>query len=290
MADVFIKGDTRLCAVLGNPIEHSISPEIHNTLSRLLKINTAYVPFKVDKGHLRDVVECLKKLRFKGINVTIPYKQEIMELTDDNTRDSVIVGAVNTLKNSSGRLYGYNTDGEGFSRSFKEETGCEFQGKKILILGAGGASRSISLKAAQEKAELIYIYNRTIEKAEKITEIINNYTSSKGEVCNKEQKGRIFEQCDIIINTTSLGMYPETRNSPLTEDMVFRKSQVAYDVIYNPSETVFLKTAREKGCKAVNGFGMLLYQAVYAYEIWNGIKVPADVVKKLDNALRDYLQ
>jgi shikimate dehydrogenase len=285
----FIKGHTKIYSVLGNPIEHSISPQIHNTLGSLLKNDMAYTAFKVEKNCLKEAVDGLKALNVKGFNVTIPFKKDIMKLTDENCKEAVMVGAVNTVKNHCGRLYGYNTDGEGFSRSFMEETGDVLKRKKIFIFGAGGAARSIAIKAAQDKAQEVYLHNRTKEKADDIAACINHNTSSKAFVCCYGQAKKEFEKCDIIVNTTSLGMHPDVESLPLVNDMDFKPGQTAYDIIYNPPMTRFLKMAQSRGCKAINGFGMLLYQAVYAYEIWNDIKVSDNIIKKLDVLLRNIL-
>ena len=141
-----VTGTTRLMGVIGNPIEHSISPQLHNTINTLLNVDAVYVPFKVEKDDLENAVKGIKALNLVGVNVTVPYKKEIIKFLDDKTKEALLMGAVNTVKNIDGRLYGYNTDAEGFSRSFKEEAGTGFKGKKVVINGAGGAARAIAVK------------------------------------------------------------------------------------------------------------------------------------------------
>ncbi|MCX7921613.1 MAG: shikimate dehydrogenase [Clostridia bacterium] len=287
-----VTGKTRLIGVMGNPIEHSISPQLHNTISKHLGIDLVYVPLKVEKSDLENAVKGLKALNFVGFNVTIPYKKEVMKFLDDNTKEALLMGAVNTVKNIDGRFYGYNTDAEGFSRSFKEETGVGFKGKKVLIIGAGGVARAISVKIALEGAKKIFIVNRTLSKAEEISELINNNVVNVAHCLYSEDDSvsSIFEESDVVINTTSAGMHPNEDVLPLEQPIKFSTNQIIYDVIYNPAKTKFLLEAEVSGCKTVNGLGMLFYQGIYAYEIWTGVKIPDEMKKELFKSFKDILQ
>lgn len=288
-----ISGKSKLAGLIGNPIGHSISPQLHNTISRNLGIDMVYVPFKVEKNDLENAVKGLKAVNITGFNVTIPYKKDIMKYIDVNSKEALLMGAVNTVKNIDGRLYGYNTDAEGFARSFKEAAGTGFKNKKVVLIGAGGTARAIAVKIAMEGAAKIHIVNRTVSKASEIAEIVNN---NIGHMCEfsepdtAEETG-VFELGDIIINTTSLGMYPDIYKNPVGELVKFSSNQIVYDVIYNPEKTKLLEDAEKFGCKAINGLGMLLYQGIYAYEIWTGIKVPEELIKQIfisfTNILRD---
>ncbi|MCX8131649.1 MAG: shikimate dehydrogenase [Clostridia bacterium] len=283
IVDKRVSGKTRIMGVLGNPVEHSISPQLHNTLSTRLGIDTVYVPFRVEKADLDNAVKGLKALNVLGFNVTIPYKKDIMKFIDDNTKEALLMGAVNTVKNIDGRLYGYNTDAEGFSRSFKEESGATFKGKNILIIGAGGVSRAIAVKTAIEGAKHISLVNRTISKALDIAGIIeNNYETGIRCLDSEDKKYKdAFSEADIVINTTSVGMYPEIEGCPVDKKINFMSHQIIYDVIYNPAKSKLLKKAEKSGCKAMNGLGMLFYQGIYAYEIWTGIKLSEDIIKEI---------
>ncbi len=284
--DYSVTGTTKVLGVLGNPIEHTFSPQLHNTISKHLNVDTIYVPFRVEKEDLQDAVKGLKALNVIGFNVTIPYKKEIMKYLDENSREALLMGAVNTVKNIDGRFYGYNTDGEGFSRAFKEETGTDFKGKDVVILGAGGAARAIATKTAIEGAGRIHIINRTPERAKEIADLVNNNVRKiVNAYWNKDDAAvEVFNHCDVIINTIPVGMYPDTDAVPMDDRYSFSSHQIVYDTIYNPAKTKFLSLAEQKGCKIINGLGMLFYQGIFAYEIWTGIKLPNDFVKEIFKA------
>lgn len=288
-----VTGTTRFAGLLGNPVEHSVSPQLHNTISTYLNVDFVYIPFKVEKEDLENAVKGLRALNVVGFNVTTPFKKDIIKYLDDTTKQALLMGAVNTVKNIDGRLYGYNTDAEGFARSFKEETGTGLKGKKILIIGAGGAARAVAVKAAIDGADSIYISARTKSKADDIASILNDHFTcdSKSYALADEQTARIFNECDVIINTTSAGMKPQLGISPLDgTGCRFSEGQIVYDVIYNPPLTKFLSDAAAAGCKTVNGIGMLFYQGISAYEIWTGIKVPPEMLKELYESFKGILK
>ena len=293
--DTRVTGKTTVLGVIGSPIEHSISPQLHNTLSMLLGIDAIYVPLKVDGNSLQEAVKGLKALNIAGFNVTIPHKKEIIKYIDECDGNALLMGAVNTVKNEGGRLCGYNTDAEGFSRSFKQSTGMEFKGKRITVLGAGGAAQAVIVKMALEGAESISIINRTLSKAHEIAKIVNDNTLGTARAyCWEDAACRhAFNSSEIIINMTSAGMYPEIGKSPLEPSMEFSielsGGQVVYDAIYNPSKTKLLADAEEKGCKAVNGLGMLLYQGIYAYEIWMDMKIDEDIIRQIFDSFKNIL-
>ncbi|NLL04539.1 MAG: shikimate dehydrogenase [Clostridiaceae bacterium] len=280
--DYSVTGNTRLLGLIGNPVEHSISPQLHNSLSKLLGLDLMYVPLKIEKENLGVLVKALKAVDFVGFNVTIPFKREIMKFIDDNTKEAILMGSINTVKKIEGRLYGYNTDGEGFLRAFKESAGTGFKGKKVVMLGAGGVARPIAVKIAMDGAEKISIVNRTTQKSVELAEVVNENIREIVQVYNFEDKTlkMAFEESDIIINTTSVGMEPHTEES-LVSDMEYFNGQIVYDVVYNPTKTKFLIDAENRGCKAINGLGMLFYQGINAYEIWTGVKFSDEELKKI---------
>lgn len=281
--DKRITGKTGLTGVIGYPVGHSISPQLHNTVNKLTGADLVYVPFRVEPGELGRAVSGLKAIGIRGFNVTIPYKQEIIKYIDEISREAALIGAVNTVKNESGRLIGYNTDAEGFVRSFKEETGTGFKNSRVLVIGAGGAARAVALKIALEEADMIHLANRTLSKAMEIARVIRDNTRCRTECSDMEglSDGGIIREFDIIINTTPVGMYPDIDKMPVDEKLELSDNQIVYDIIYNPPKTRFLLKAEQMGCRVVNGLGMLLNQGLAAYEIWTG--------RQLDGRVRDML-
>jgi len=289
-----INGKTKTIALLGCPVEHTASPQLHNTLSRLLGINAVYVPLRVEKGCLGDAVKGLKACNFTGFNVTIPFKEEILKHVDELSDEVMTMGSANTIVNKDGRLYAYNTDGEGFAMAFEKNVGSSFRDRKVVILGAGGTARSLAVKLAARGVSKLYILNRTFEKAKEIADIINLERPGTAQALQHSSTDvsedvRVLTDSDIIINTTSLGMHPEIHNSPLNGLRVFNSRQIICDVIYNPSRTKLLKQAEACGCKVMNGMGMLFYQGVLAYEKWMNLKVPDDIINKLSIEFMKYL-
>lgn len=274
-----VDGKTKLFGLIGNPVEHTISPQIHNTLAKALGINMAYLPLHVEALDLGKAVAGLKALNFSGFNITIPYKEKVMEYLDDIDTTARTYEAVNTVLNRNGKLTGYNTDADGFYRAFTEAFSREVRDLDVLIIGAGGAANSIAYILANKGAASVTIANRTIENAEKICERIRNTYKNKLETAVLSEDMDISPY-DVIINTTSVGMYPKIENTVL-ENSEFNKEQMVIDIIYNPVETIFLKRAKSFGAKTLNGFGMLYYQAVIAFEIWNDISIPKDLERKI---------
>lgn len=289
--DERVLGTTRMLALIGNPVEHTISPLIHNSLSTTLGKNLIYVPFKVEKKKLEYVVEAFKELGVIGFNVTIPYKRDIMRYIDENSREAILMGAVNTVKIVNGRLHGFNTDAEGFALAFKEEAGTGFKDKTVFLIGAGGTARATAVKIAQEGAKKIFIVNRTLANANELAELINSNISEIVSPIASFDKGLtgIMADCDIIINTTAVGMFPEIDAMPLQNIEGITSKHIVYDVIYNPLETKFLTEAKNKGAKVINGFGMLVFQAILAYEIWTGGKIPDELCSDVKEKIKKYL-
>jgi len=289
--DARVTGETRIMGVLGNPIEHSISPQIHNTISSLLGVNAIYIPLKSEINKLEDTIKGLKAVNITGFNVTIPFKEKIMQYLDECSKEAQLIGAVNTVVNKNGRLIGFNTDAEGFAKSFEKAFGKGFKSARILILGAGGAARAVAVKAAMQGAEMINIANRTVQKAADIASLINNHSECRAEALSFEdiKQRNLLEETDVIINTTPIGMHPDIDNSPVSIDNNFSEKHIVYDLIYNPPETKLLKFAKKCGSKTLNGLGMLLYQAISAYELITGINIPDNVSSAVITLFENYL-
>ncbi len=284
-----VNGKTQLYGVLGNPVEHTKSPFIHNTLFEEFKINAIYLPVYVDNGKLEQVMDGFRAIHFSGFNVTVPFKKDIIQYLDEVSAEGMLMGAVNTVKNRDGRFIGYNTDAEGFVRDFCDGFETTFKGKRVMLLGAGGTSRAISVRLATEGIEHLTIVNRTEANAKSISDLVN---SNFGNIVStmlpeKDILDKEFENNQIIINTTPAGMSTYLDSTPFDLDFNFNGTQLVYDVLYVPKKTRFLNQAEKAGCKIRNGFGMLINQGVSAFEIWTGMQVERkktnELLKNIEN-------
>ena len=262
-------------AVIGDPIDHSLSPNIHSAAFRELNLESSYIAYRIPKDELKEGIEGLKKIQISGFNVTIPHKVEMVKYVDKIDESCSLTGAVNTVENNDGILKGYNTDTDGFLDPFKKRE-IRIKGAKILLLGAGGAARAIVAGLGKEKAGEITIANRTMQKAVELSELSKKIglDSSPTKI---EEVGESAKNYDIIINATSVGLKNE--QSPISLETV-RKDTVVYDIVYMPMNTDFIKRARQKGARIIFGYEMLLGQAVRAFEIWHGMKAPYSAMKR----------
>ena len=282
----YVNGKSNVYGIIGNPIEHSFSPILQNTIAQVIGHNNIYVPFKVEKYDLKKVVEGGYALGIKGFNVTVPHKKDIMDVIFDTDKKAQIIGAVNTLKYTEKGYVGYNTDIIGLGKCF-EVKGIGIKNKNVVVLGAGGAANAAVVLAATEGAKKIYIINRTISTAENLKSHILKYYNVDIEVIGYDKIINIGNP-EIVIQTTSLGMGDTAGNSPVEDIKFFKNVKAVVDIIYSPWETKFLEDARNMGCIAVNGFDMLVYQGIASYEIWNDIKIDNFLAEKIKNNLADY--
>lgn len=266
-------------AVIGDPIEHSLSPWMHNAGYAALGIDAEYQRFHVESSHLAEAVEGLCALGFSGWNVTLPHKEKIISLLDTLTPEARRAGAVNTVKIHEGQRIGHNTDGDGFIRSVEGNLN-GFKGKKAVLLGAGGAAKGIALALAAQGMQ-VHILNRTPEKATVLVELIKQWggTATSGEFA----PGDWIEDVDLLVQTTSVGLLGEP--FPFSVKGISNRALVV-DIIFNPRDTLFLKDAKIQGCRTLNGLGMLLYQGAYAWEFWLGGQAPVEVMRQ---ALKEQL-
>lgn len=275
-----ISGKTKVCGIIGEPIEHTLSPTIHNAAFEELNLDFVYVPFKVKMGMLKEAIRGVRSLGIIGLNVTMPYKSAVMRYLDDVDLVARRVGAVNTILNEGGSLIGYNTDGIGALNALKEN-GVTINGKNLLLLGAGGAGKAIAFHTAQEAAKLA-ILNRTLQKAKKLAEALRKEFGNKKIICKKLSAETVKEELkdtEILINATSIGMHPNTDQSPVTSGLM-RPDLCVMDIVYNPPETKLLKDAKAAGAKVVSGVEMLVYQGAASFEIWTKHTAPVEVMKK----------
>ncbi len=263
--------------LLGNPLGHSVSPHMHNRVFKKLGMDCCYLPVEVTEDNLETVFRALTKMNVIGCNVTIPHKVGIMQYLDELDSVAQTIGAVNTICIKNGKSKGYNTDGEGFIRSLEEESQISVKGKCFFIHGCGGGSRAICMTLAFKGAAKIYISNRTFTKAEALSEEINSKIAkcSVPVQTNQEDQRNTAQACDVLVNTTSVGMHPNEEELPFDASLINEKHIVA-DIVYNPRMTKLLKTAERKGARIVPGLGMLIYQGAAAFKLFTGVEPLVD--------------
>lgn len=280
-----ITGHTQVYGVLGSPISHSMSPQMHNEAFRQLDMDCVYLAFEVNESGMKTAVEGLRTLNVRGYNVTMPNKNIMATLCDKLSPAAEIIGAVNTVVNDNGILTGHTTDGVGYMRAV-EDAGHHIIGKKMTLLGAGGASTSIFVQAALDGLSEISVFSRSAskfnERTRTIIEKLKGYTNCKVNLYDLEDEVRLRQEISesaILTNGTSVGMAPNIDHSVINDVTIFHKNLIVSDIIYNPRETKLMKLAKEAGCPTFNGLYMLLYQGAEAFKLWTGQEMPVDIIK-----------
>jgi shikimate dehydrogenase len=281
-----INSETKLYVLIGDPVEHSCSPLMHNAAFQYLRINSVYLALQVRTDGLSEAINGIKSMSIPGMNVTIPHKVAIMKYLDEIDPNAKKIGAVNTVINKDGRLIGYNTDGKGALAALKNEK-VDPVGKKVVLLGAGGAARAIAFSIAPSVSTLV-ILNRTKAKAIALAHAIK--TGLNIEIIGKELTNttlsRELSNTDLLINTTSVGMPPNIKET-LVQRHLIRSDMVVFDIIYNPPETRLLNEARAAGATTLNGVNMLVNQGALSFKLWIGLKPPIDVMlRAIQQSLR----
>jgi shikimate dehydrogenase len=274
-----ITGKTRVCGVIGDPIEHSLSPILHNAAFNSLKLDYAFLAFKVKSVEVGNAINGMRALGIVGLNVTMPHKKSVISHLDEIDQTAKFLNAVNTIHNKNGKLFGFNTDGVGALKALKEN-GVNPAGKKVLLLGSGGAARAIAYALAKDADELV-VLNRTVEQAKELASLLNR-TFSKKAVADSLTPSAIQENlrgCDILVNATSVGMKPNANQSVITPEWL-KPNLAVMDIVYNPIETKLAKDAKSAGAKVVSGVEMLIYQGAASFEIWTGKSAPVEVMRK----------
>lgn len=274
-----ISGRTSLVGVMGDPVEHSVSPPMHNAAFKSLGLDFAYVPFRVKKTDLARAVDAIRALDIRGVNITIPHKVEIIPLLDDVDPLAQEIGAVNVVVNNRGLLMGYNTDAEGFLNVLLGH-GIEPDGKNVVILGAGGAARAIAFALGTRGAHLI-ILNRTRSRAAACAADVSKATGATVEALALDRKNLAdsLERGHLLVNTTSVGMVPQANETLVTADFI-RPHFIVADIVYNPMKTRLLAEAEKAGARTISGLEMLIWQGALAFEKWTGKKAPLNVMRK----------
>jgi len=274
-----LNGRTLVCGVMGDPVEHSVSPAMHNAAFRALGLNYVYLPFRVSKAGLAGAVEGIRALHIAGMNVTIPHKVSIIPLMDEVDPLAARIGAVNVVRNEGGRLAGGNTDAEGFLRLLKEQ-GVEARSLRVVVLGAGGASRAVCFALASLGAD-ITILNRTVQRAENCAADMAKYTGRTFAALemNPDNLAGSLAKADLLVNATSMGMAPHADESPVNRELLERR-HIVVDIVYNPVKTRLLKEAEKAGAGIMGGLDMLAWQGALSFEIWTGCRAPVDVMRR----------
>ena len=282
-----ISGHTGLLALLGSPVGHSGSPAMYNYSFEKLGLDYVYVAFDVKEDQVPDALKAMRTFNMRGCNVTMPCKNKVAQCVDELSPAAKIIGAVNTIVNDHGHLTGHITDGIGFVRNLKEH-GVDVKGKKMVVLGAGGAATAIQVQCALDGAESISIFNPKdpfFARAESTAEKLSKETPDcKVSVFNLEDEAKLKEEvanADILVNATLAGMKPHEELTLIKDKSMFRPDLVVADVVYNPAETRMVKEAKEAGCKlAIGGKGMLLWQGAAAYKLYTGLEMPTAEYQK----------
>jgi shikimate dehydrogenase len=266
-----ISGTTRMLGIIGNPISHTMSPRMHNAELKRLGLDYVYVAWQVAAENVPDVLRAMRALNIVGINVTIPHKEAVLPLLDEVVPDARIVGAVNTIKNDGGRLIGYNTDVPGWSADISQDI--QLAGKRICVLGAGGAARAVCIASGNAGAAELLIVNRTAARKEQLaTEVQRHFPAMNVRAITFDELGaqQAIALNDVVVNTTPIGMKSQP-GCPIPKEWL-RPHQYVYDTIYSTTDTQLMKAARSTGCTVRGGSGMLVRQGALSFQIWTGVE------------------
>ncbi len=265
-----IDGKTAVCGLIGDPVEHTLSPVIHNTLARETGRNLVYVPFPVKAERVGDAIKGARALSIRGLNVTVPHKSAVIPFLNSVEKEAAMIGAVNTLVPEGEGYRGYNTDLTGLGRALDSE-GVKLKDERVILLGAGGAARAAAFLCALRGASEVWLLNRTLQKAQELAGEVN---CAVGRECMKplalSDWERIPEGRYLAIQGTKVGLAPDTENAPIEDERFYRLIHTGYDLIYRPVCTKFMRLTEAAGGNAFNGLKMLLYQGVEAFELWTG--------------------
>ncbi len=276
---MFVNGKTKVFAVIGKPVSHSLSPAMHNFIAGEMGHDIVYTALHVEPENVCRAIDGIRVLGISGVNATSPHKYSAFDMVDIVDEDAKKYGSVNTIVNREGVLYGYSTDGPGLKMSM-HRCGISVKNKNILVLGAGGVSAPVCIMLATEGAHTITVKNRTVSRVDALYDTVKN---ACGYEINKEYLKEL--RYDIIINCTSLGMEHNKDMCPVSDFSVFDGAEAAVDLIYKPAETVFLHEAAKRGVKTLNGLGMLVYQGIIAYEKFMDCVLPEDMGEKVEKYL-----
>ena len=270
-------GQTKVCGVIGDPIEHSLSPVMHNAAFEALKIDYVFLAFKVQAADVEKAMGGVRALNIHGLNVTMPHKNAVIKYLDQLDPTAKTIGSANTILNKDGRLLGFNTDGVGALNAL-EQNDVKLKGKNVVLLGAGGAAKAIAYTLAQEARE-VTILNRTKQTEIDLVKLLTQKRNNNVYAGLQDETPKYLEKANVLINATSVGMEPNA-NQTLVQPEWLRPDLAVMDIVYNPIETKLARDAKAAGCKVVSGVEMLIYQGAASFEIWTACKAPVEVMRK----------
>ncbi len=276
-----------LVGVFGYPVAENPSVVMQEAGFRALGLNWRYLTVEVFETDLEDAIKGLRAFNMKGVNLTMPHKVAVLKYLDDIAPDAMIMGAVNTIVRKGKQLIGENTDGKGFLTALTQDGNMDPSGKRVVILGAGGAARAITVELALAGASKITVVNRTAERGETLVSILNDNTKTEAAFVPWEDTYEISSDTDIVVNTTSIGFFPDISTKPDVSYETITNRMIVCDVIPNPPHTPFLKEAEKRGAKTLDGQGMVVYQGAIGFTLWTGLEAPVEAMKK---ALEDTLK
>lgn len=286
-----INGYTRTCGLIGDPVEHTMSPVIHNTLAEATGENLVYVPFHVKKEHLGEAVRGAHALNLLGLNITVPHKRDVIPFLQEVEPLAAQIGAVNTLVRMENGYKGYNTDMPGLYRAMVSD-GVSIEGEEVIILGAGGVARAVAMLLLQKKAAKVILLNRTVERAAEVAEEVNAIANQADDLVDKANsfaQAMSLQEYDklpsdrkyLVIQATSVGMFPNEEDVVIEDAAFYEKIHTGYDLIFNPAKTRFMKLVEAHGGRAFCGYKMLLYQGIIAYELWTGKQITDELAEQV---------
>lgn len=270
---------TKIVGIIGNPLSHSLSPQIHNACFEKLSMNWNYVPFEIDMNVLGNLIFFAKKSNVAGFNVTMPYKESVIEYLDEMSPESAMIGAVNTIKIDNGKAIGFNTDAYAINKVICDDQGKTLKDKKVLIIGAGGVAKAAAYSVINLGCRELKIANRSVEHGKGLAQSFDGY-SCRVTHFGLDRLTNEAKSTDIIINATPVGMFPCLNKVPLDVELL-HKEQYVLDLIYHPADTELVHGAREKGLRATGGVPVFIYQAAESFKIWTGVEPPVEVMARV---------
>ncbi len=278
-----IVSTTRLLGVIGDPIAHSLSPDMHNAAIGVLETDYCYVAFHVLPDRVESALRGMRALQIRGLNVTLPHKTAVMAHLDRISEEALAVGAVNTISFEEGDLVGYNTDVYGLATALERTAGLAVLPEHCVILGAGGVARAaVYALATNDDVRRVSILNRTVARAEALAHDMERITGKAIDTgdLTADTQSRVFADAGLVVNGTSLGMVPDVERTPLADTSALHSELVLYDTVFNPLDTLLMRQFRSAGAPAFGGLDMLVHQGARSFAIWTGVEPPVDVMKR----------
>lgn len=275
-----IDAKTRVCILMGDPVEHSFSPLIHNAAFREAGLNLVYVAFPVQENNLEAAIQGISAFAIRGASITIPHKVAATKYVDWLDPVAEKIGSINTIVNETGNLKGYNSDGMGALKALQEH-GVGLEGKRVLILGSGGAARGIAFTLTMNtRLKKLCVLGILPDELSTLIDNLRPVTKAEvvGEILNEKALEKQILSSEVVINCTPVGMYPKVLESPVPKDFL-RKGLLVFDVVYNPLQTKLLRDAKSMGCDTISGIEMFINQAVVQFELWTGVKAPEEIMR-----------